>query len=134
MYKHKLQFDSNLHEAGMTIPANTNADAAAGVRMGGQEGRLAITIVAKTQITVADTKIITVTVKDSLTETGSYVAVEPTLAAVKTASGETVYEAGDEIMSVIVPRGARKWVKPNIATDDAAVTGTMDVFAEYLAN
>jgi len=133
MYNHKLIFESNMFEDGMTVPANTNADADAGMRVGGQEGRLAVTITAKTSCLIHDEDILTVTLKDCATESGSYAAISPAYSVSITHAADTTYAAGDEIISILVPPGVGKWLKPNIATDDAGATGTMNVFVEYLA-
>jgi hypothetical protein len=120
----------------MTTPANTNANAAAGHRVGGQEGRLAVTLVCKTAITLAITKKLTLSLLDSSddADTDAYAALVPARSVIITAVAEISYAAGDEIVSMMIPRGVDKWVIPNIATDDADVEGTIDVFVEYLAN
>lgn len=139
MYNHKLIFASNIFEAGMTVP-NTAAGAvaaAAGLRCGGQEGRLAVTVICKTAITLSATENFILSLQDSADNgvADAYAAIAPARTVTITApSGGTTYAAGDEIVSMMIPRGVDKWVKPVLQTDDADIAGTVDVILEYLGN
>lgn len=134
MYKEKLQFDSQVFEEGMTIPANTNDTADTPQRVGGHDGRLAVTIKAATSTLIHDEDILTVTFLDGPTSATADDALSPLHTVTLTMTADTTYAAGDEIISIIIPRGVNKWMTVNVATDDAGATGTIDIYLEYLAN
>jgi hypothetical protein len=119
------------YASGQTVPQNTNADGDDGPRQNsGAMGGISITAVAKTDVAIADTKTLTITVLDCDSETGSYVEIGKI--CVLLSSGATTYEAGTVLGQFILPPSARSWTKINIATDDATATGTIDVFAEMI--
>lgn len=140
MYKHKLQFDSQLFETAMTLPVNTSATAAAAVRAAGAAGRLAITVVASgSSVALADTKKLTIGILTSTTEGGSYAAPKHNPSMVVTMDAAFAPDDGELMGSLIIPVGyldaeTDKWIKATVATDDAAAAGEIDVFLEYLAN
>jgi len=136
MYNHKLRFASQIFETGQTIPQNTSDPAAVGLRVAGQEGNLAIVFRALTETTIAITENLILSMQDSDddADTDAYAAIVPAHVLTIHATAEIVYAVGDIIARIIIPAGTKDWVKPVLATDDAAATGTIDTFLEYLAN
>jgi len=135
MYKHKLIFENQMFEDGTTVPANTSTtigDTTA-LRVDGTRSRMAVTVLAKTTVAIADTKTLTISLKECATEDGTFAAPTPdSHSVVITMSGATAYAVGDRIASLILPENIGEWVKPVISTNDAAASGTIDVIIEYL--
>jgi hypothetical protein len=139
MYKHKLQFNDQVFQQGMTLPVNTSASATNAVRCAGAPGRLAITMVANGSVALANTKKLTMSILTCTTESGSFVAPKHAPSMVVTMNGAYAPAKGDVMASMIMPVGylegeSAKWVKAVVATDDAAAAGTIDVFLEYLGS
>lgn len=135
MYDHRLEFASQIFEAGMTLPVSTSAVASAAMRAGGAEGRLAICVkAADANVVMAIAKKLTLSITECDTETGSFIAAPYDVQAVRTLAAALAAEQGEELINLIVPRHAKKWIKVTVATDDAAAAGLIDVFLEYLAN
>lgn len=113
------------YSEGATIPQNGNLDGANGLQSGQTNGQLEIVLIAKTTLTIADLDIVTLSVTSSATEGGTFVAVGTSSF---TAAGITIFEEGDIITSFVIPtnEGVKEWTEVNIATDDAAATGTFD--------
>lgn len=141
MYKTKLIFESQLFQSGLTIPQDDTVVCTTAHRMGGTFNRLAITVTAKTLVSIADTKVFTIALQEASTEAGVFAAPASNPKVEITMAGAGVYNAGEHIGSLIVPAfiaengqaGAlEKWIKAVIVTDDAACTGTLEVFIEYL--
>lgn len=113
------------YSEGVTIPQATNVDGANGLQSGQTNGQLEIVLIAKTTITIADLDIVTLSVTSSATEGGTFVALGTSSF---TAAGITIFDEGDIITSFVIPtnEGVKEWTEVNIATDDAAATGTFD--------
>ncbi|MBT7082065.1 MAG: hypothetical protein HN929_11495 [Chloroflexi bacterium] len=131
MYKHKLLFDNQMFETGMTVPV-TATEASTGLRAGGTRSRIAVTVLAATEVKIADAKKFTISLKECATETGTFAAPAASSSMVTTMSAATTYAVGDRISSLVLPENIGKWVKAVITTDDTAPTGKIDVFLEYL--
>jgi hypothetical protein len=140
MYKHKLIFDDQVFQLGMTMPVNTSAIATTAVRAAGAPGRLAITVTAaNASVAIATTETLTLSILTSATEGGSYAAPAHAPSMVVTFTGAYAPAEGDVIASLLIPVGyldneTDKWIKAVVATDDAAAAGLIDVFLEYMAN
>lgn len=125
---------SGYFATGQTIPANTNADGDEGaLKVAKTMQRLRVVLAAKTTIALADTKALTMKLKSCATEGGSYADI-PGASQTYTASGAKTWAAGEEIMSIPIPHDedGGDFIKANVATTDAAATGTFDVFVEML--
>jgi hypothetical protein len=135
MYKHKLIFEDNAFQLGMTVPVNTSATATKALRVGRIQGNLAVTITAADgNVALATGTTVTLSLLGSETEGGSFVALAPVVpSAVLTTSGAYAPEMGDRVMSLIVPEDCPKWIKAVVTTDDVAAAGKFNVFLEYLA-
>jgi hypothetical protein len=129
----------NLKEAlgyynkGTTIPQNTNTNGTTNLQTGQTNGQLEIVMSAATAIALADTKIITLTVTSSATVAGTFTEVGT---ATYTASGATTFAIDEEILTFVIPTSEKvlEFTKVNVATDDAAATGTYDVALRYIVS
>ena len=92
---------------------------------GGQLGATKVVLRANEDVSLADTKVITLAVSDSATSGGTYVA---TVSATATASGATVYEAGAVVAEVVLPRTVLEYTKVTVTTDETTPSGKIDVF------
>ena len=119
---------------GTTIPQNTNVDGATALQTGNTNGQIEVVLTAATAIALADTTSVTLTVNTSATEGGTYVALAT---ATDTMSGATTYDVDDVVLSAIIPATsglAEEWTKVNIATTDAAATGTFNCAIRYIVS
>lgn len=133
MYNHELIFENQLFEAGMTLPANTNANANKAMRADGTSGRLAIVVqAADDAVALADTRTFTLRYTEADTEGGSYSAPTPETSLVFTASGAYAPNKGDVIARLLLPVDVKKWVKANLATSDGSAAGTVNVVLAYV--
>lgn len=131
MYKHRQRVNGEYLAKAQTIPQNSSVAGNSGpIRAHNTMGGLELLAVAKTTLTLAATKSITITISDCDTETGTYVAL-PQVFKATYASGK-VFAADDLIGVLPLPSTCRQFVKVTIATDDAAATGTLDIFSGYL--
>lgn len=131
MNRRFIRDDSAVFHNGIAIPANTaTLSSAVELGAGGQAGAIAVVFQAKTTIIIATSKIVTAYISSSTASGGTYVT-DATFA--KTASGTLTYNAGDVICELIIPRTSSDFVKASIGTDDTGATGTIDVFASFVA-
>ena len=122
------------YNEGTTFPANTNTDGDNNLQTGQTNGQLEIVVAAATACALADTQVATLTVTSSATEGGTFTEVA---SATYTASGAKTFAVDEVIVSLVIPTNDAKvfeWTKVNVATDDAAATGTYNCFIRYLAN
>ena len=132
MYNHKLILTNQMFEAGKTIPANTSADASTAGRAGGTKSRLAVTVTAATATSIDIGKQFILTLKECATETGTFVTPGAAPSMTVTYAAATDFAVGERIASLVLPENIGKWVKARVATNDAAATGTLNIFLEYL--
>lgn len=135
MYNHKLIFDDQVFEEGQTLPANTSDTSETPHRVDGTNGRLAICVTAADgDVAIADTKTFTLTYLECATEDGSFAAPAEKPSLVIAYDGAYAPDEGDVIGRLLLPVEVGKWIKPVIATTDAAAAGTVNVFLEYIGN
>jgi hypothetical protein len=127
---YELIDESAIYHKGVATPQNTTANGSV-VRSGagGQNGACEVVLTPATAIGLADTKTLTITVQDSADGT-SFATVD---SFVRTASGATTLPAGTPVWKFVLPETIREYTRVQIATTDAAATGTVDVFLKYLA-
>lgn len=114
-----------------TVPANTTTTGTANL-IGGTNGALELLVVAKTALTIADTKTITVKLTGSATQGGAFIAVD-TVYTLTAAGGNGAITAGTVLGTYIVTPEDPLWIKAVATTDDATATGTLDVYIKHLA-
>ena len=135
MYNHKLIVEDQVFELGMTLPASNSSLCDNALRVDGTNGRLAVCVTAADDnVVLATTKKLTLSYTECDTETGSFTTPAPNQTLVKTASGSYQPDSGDVIMRMLLPTEVKKWVKTTLTTDDAAATGKVNVFLEYVGN
>lgn len=125
---------SGYFATGQAVPQNGNADGDEGsLKIAKTMQSLRVVMAAKEPVTLANAKTITMKLKDCDTEDGVFNDVLGASISV-TAAGAKTYAAGEEICSIPVPHDDEggDFHKVNIATDDAAAGGSVDVFVEVL--
>jgi len=131
MYKNIAKFENDFLAKAQSLPQNTNADGNGGAfNLAGTNGSIEVVAVVNSEISLADTKVLTVKLKDS--SDGTTYADMQTIYT-KTASGATTIAADTELGRFIIPTNAKPHIKANIVTTDAAATGKIDIFQNYIA-
>lgn len=116
----------------ITIPAATSTAGTVEIACGGVMGALGVAVVANGDIAIADTKKVTLTIKTSETEGGTYTTAVTTQ-PVFTAAGAATFSDGEMIgKAAMVPEPSQMWWKVDVATDDAGATGKINVVPYYL--
>lgn len=87
-------------------------------------GGIAITLTAKTAITVSA---LTLSYKEADTLTGSYTAPSPQTTVT---FGGSAYAAGDTVGSLVIPNGAKDFVKATVG--GTVTSGTLEAHLQYL--
>ena len=139
MYDETLQFDSQIfHDAEELTIKTFTIDR--GLRSGGAEGRLKVTVRADEDDVVLDTlTTLTMTLLDSDDDgdTDAYTAIIPSISRVRpTTAADTTFKQNEAIMDVPIPKGVKKWIKPSLIIGGTigATEGTVEIILEYLAN
>jgi hypothetical protein len=110
---------------GETVPQNTTTTGDA-VQVGGTQAELEVVAVAATDIGLADTKVLTLKLTGADTSDGSF--TDLVTLNTTTASGATTITAGTELGRYVVKPSDDLYAKAVIITDDAAATGSVDVY------
>jgi len=110
------------------IPDTTNADGNGGACLAGK-AQGALEIAVRAYETIALTGTLTIKLKASATEGGSYVDIPGCLIA--KVNPATV--AGDEVCRFAIPRTANPWIKVNIASSATASGGKLNIYPAYVA-
>lgn len=97
-------------------------------RFKGVRGSIEIKAIAKTAISVAATKVLTIKLQECETESGSYTDI----ATIYTATAPAV-DADTVLGSLILPIGTKEYVKALITSTDTSATGTIDIYPAYVA-
>lgn len=117
-----------------TLPQNTSADGNGGsFQLSDTIASVEIVAVANTAIALADTENLTIKLQQS-TDNGVADAFADlsTIFTLTAAGGNGAIAAGTELGRAIVPLDAERYIKAVLVSDDAALTGKVDVFAVYL--
>lgn len=118
---------------GQTIPQNTNANGDEGFKeLSGTLGGLEVLFSAKTTVTLGSNATFTAHLEDSADGVNG-IADIPGASVVKSAgAGGSIYTAGTILARIPIPSNAKRYVRCNIATNDAAATGTVDAFVDFM--
>lgn len=130
----RLKVADEFLTTGQTIPQNTNANGDEGFKeLAGTLGGLEVVFSAKTAVTLASNATFTAHLEDSAD--GSTSIADIPGASVTKSAGATgaIYAAGTILARVPIPSTAKRYIRCNIATNDAAATGTVDAFVDFLA-
>lgn len=132
MYKNILRVNGEYLAKAQALPVNTSAPGNGGpIRAHNTQGALELALVAATQVGFTAGKSLTVTVQDCDTQSGSY-ADAPVLFKKTFVAGANTIKAGEVIGVLPLASDVRPFVKVKLTTDDAAPSGTVDVFTTYL--
>ena len=128
MYKHILMERGQIFEEGVALPLSATHICAAGLNVGNRLGMLACAITAKSNVSIAAGKTITVAFlhSDSDGAYGEHSSHTVTLA------GALELGPGGVVARVVLPPDTRRWIKAALSCDDAAASGSINVFIEFL--
>lgn len=128
----KIREANSYFATAQTMPQNTTTVGDEGALFcPPAQGAIEVAIVAKTACVLAASKKMIMQIYTSETETGSYTKVNTIEKHFPAA--EQNFAAGDPIMVGNIPSDLENpWVKIYFGNDDAAATGTCDVFKHYL--
>jgi len=118
---------------GQAIPNNTNTDGNGGEFPGlfEAQGAVEIVVVAKTAISIADTKSLTIKLRRK-PDGGAYADLVTIYTG--TASGAALtFAAGAELGRYLGKPGDTGTIKANIASTDTAGAGTIDIYQRFVA-
>lgn len=127
-----VKADNDYLAKDQTVPQNTSANGDGGsFEISATLGSIEVVAeVGSVALGLANTKVLTVKLQDSADN--SSFADLATLYTV-TASGALTVPVNTELGRFIIPTTARRYVKAVITTDDAAATGKVNIFLNYLA-
>jgi hypothetical protein len=125
-----LKVDGEYYADALTVPQNDSTNSSSVKTMqGAQNGALQVKVVVNTDIVLADTKVMSIKVQDSADDTTF--ADVATIYTV-TADGETTVSADTVLALFALPTDTGKYTRIVVTTDDAAVTGKVDAYPQYL--
>lgn len=131
MLNHDLKFFGQYFAKEQSLPQNTSADGNGGeFHLADLQGSLEVIVKVNAQISLADTKVLTVKLQDKATG-GSY--ADKATIYTKTASGATVLPLGTELARFVLPTDLKELVKVVISTTDAGAAGKLDIYPRMLA-
>lgn len=124
-------YGQNLAKA-QSLPQNTSADGNGGaVMLGGISGAVEILARINTAVTVADTKVLTIKVQHSDSESSGFADLG-TVYTLTASSGSGSLAADTELGRLALPSTVKNYVKAVITTTDASAAGKVDVIPVYL--
>ena len=128
MYKHILMERGQIFEEGVALPISAPHICAAGLNIGNKLGMLACAVTAKSDVSIAAGTTLTVTFlhSDSDGAYGEHSSHTITLA------DALELGPGGVVARVLLPPDARRWIKAVVSCDDAAASGSINVFIEFL--
>lgn len=131
MYKKYITDKDSYFATAQTLPANTSAFGDEGAKFSPSDaGAIEIVVRAKTACALADTKKLYLELYTAASESGTYSLFSKLEI---TADGAQSWAVGDKILIFPVPTDLpNNWVKVKIGTDDAAASGTIDIFKHYV--
>jgi hypothetical protein len=118
-----------LYHASVAIPANTSANGT-GIATGknGQSGKIAVRAEITEAGVLTDTKVLTLALQDSA-DNSTFATLDT---FTKTASGATTLVLGALVHEFILPRKVREYTRVVVTTNDALVTGKIEVFGNMV--
>jgi hypothetical protein len=123
----RLRDANAIYFDGVAMPQNTTTTSDRLMTTeGGNLGSMIILVRAQSEMTLADTQTITVTINDNDAETGG--TDTQVCSKLITASGATVIASGDTIAEFVLPRTVKRYTSVTVASTDALISGTFDAF------
>lgn len=130
MYLHTLKERGQIFEQAMALPQVAIHDCPTALNVGNELGMLSCTITANTAVAIAAGKIVTFSFMHSDSQDGTYTEQGRTTITTATALSAS---PGRVVARAVFPPDTKRWIKMRVACDDAAASGSVDVFVEYLA-
>lgn len=131
MYKDLNRFAGDYLASEQTVPQNTTVNGdGGGIELNGTLGSIQIAAEVTTEIALANTQVFTITLQDSADN--STFADIGTLYTI-TASGATTISVGTILGKFTLSEDVRQYVRCRLTSDDAAMTGAVSVYPNYLA-
>jgi len=130
MYKHILKERGQIFEEGVALPKTSAHVCAGALNVGNNLGMLACALTARSPVAVAAGKTVTVALQHADAGGGPY--ADHSAHAVTLADALAV-SPGGVVTRVVLPPDTKPWIKAAVSCDDAAASGSLDVFVEYLA-
>ena len=131
MYDHELKIHGDYLAEAQDLPQNDSADGNGGEFFyKGTLGGVEVVAKVRTEVTLADTKTMSLKLQEAEAEGGSYSDLATVYTA--TASGETTLAAGLELGRFVLPSDFKGRIKAVLVSDDAAVTGKVDLYPVLL--
>ena len=131
MYDYQLRIHGESLAENQLLPKNTQAAGNGGPqRAGSLMGAAEIVVKAVTPVTIAAGKSLTVIMEDG-EEAGTLSAMPLTFKLTAGASALT-RPVGEIIGRIPLPSNCRRYLRVMLGTDDAAASGAVDVFFQYL--
>ena len=124
----RLRDANAIYFDGVAVPVNTTTTSSRLLTTeGGNLGGMIVLVRAEAEVTLADTKVMTITVNDNALVTGG--TDTQVCTKTHTASGaDIVFAIGDTIAEFILPRTVLEFSSVTVTTDDTLIAGTFDAF------
>lgn len=131
MYKHTLRVNGEYLAKAQTLPSNTNAVGNGGsIKAGSAMGAMEVVMAAASAVTLpAQTEIM---LQLEGCDDNTSFTLMPVNHSVTTGSGSTKFAIGEELARLPIPSNAPKHVRCRIVTTKSGVSGTVDVFCDFL--
>lgn len=128
----ELRADVDYFFYGETVPNNTTSNSN-GMLIGKSQASLEIVGVAKTAITVADTKAISFEIQTSSDDGDSDAYATIATPYSLTSSGGDTIAAGTELFRYILPTDSEVWARVAFVSTETGESGTVDVYPTYIS-
>ncbi|WP_029896600.1 hypothetical protein [Desulfohalovibrio reitneri] len=135
MYKHTVKSAADHLATEQDLPQNATAFGNHGsLEFAGAMGALEVVVTAASDISLAQDATLTIGLEHSADDgvQEAFANVGEQFAAVS-ASGPLAFEEGEVVCRLAVPSTLKKHARLTLATTDAAATGAVDAWLEYLA-
>jgi len=124
-----LRDETAIYQDSAAIPKNTTANGSSVVTGdNGQSGKIAARCEITVTGTLADTKALTLVLQTSA-DNSTWVTLDTFTV---TASGAKTWVVGELVHEFLLPRNVLDYTRVTVATDDAAATGSIDVFGNMV--
>ncbi|MCP4339627.1 MAG: hypothetical protein GY799_12230 [Desulfobulbaceae bacterium] len=124
-----LRDETSIYHDGATVPQNTSVDGSSSITgINGQSGKIAIRCEPTVAVAVADATVLTLTLQHS-TDNATWVTLDTFSTP---SSGAKAFAIGELIHEFVLPRNSFDYTRVQLATTDAAATGTVDVFGNMV--
>jgi len=131
MYKHTLRVNGEYLAKAQTLPASADAVGNGGSNKAGSTmGAVELVMAAAQDVTFPAGTRVTLQIEGS--DNNADFTVLPVSFSKVTSGTVTTCRSGEEIARLPVPSNAPKYMRCRVGTDNSSVTGTVDVFCDFL--